>query len=197
MLQKLKHENVYSKDFLPRAITKPDGRVIKLATFGDIKAAFASNAKVLDVRDQSEVDQAKGGKTVDDAVHAPVNVNGQAQATHQTTLEEYKAALTAAGVDVANHEPGSFVVHCTGGGRAEKVCGFLRELGFTALNGGGAKDVALCFEETKSKETVEVKVPLFKIPVKSSTNPEELVSVNDEINDFLNYFSDFKSLLQD
>ena len=40
-------------------------------------------------------------------------------------------------------------------------------------------------------------MPLFKIPVKSSTDPEELVSVNDEINDFLNNFADFKSLLQD
>ena len=51
LLQKLKHENVYSKDFLPRAVTKPDGRVIKLATFGEIKTALSSNAKVLDVRD--------------------------------------------------------------------------------------------------------------------------------------------------
>ena len=130
---------------MPRAVTKPDGRVIKLATFGDIKAAFAADAKVLDVRDQAEVDAGKGGKTVENPVHAPVNVDGQAQAAHKTTLEEYKAALTAAGVDVENHKPASFVVHCTGGDRAEKVCGFLNELGFTALNGGGAADVAKCF----------------------------------------------------
>ena len=39
------------KDTMPRSVTKPDGRVIKLATFGEIKTALASNAKVLDVRD--------------------------------------------------------------------------------------------------------------------------------------------------
>ena len=68
------------------------------------------------------------------------------------------------------------MVHCTGGGRAEKVCGFLRELGFTALNGGGAEEVAKCFEESKIKEA-EIKTPLFKNPVVSKARPGSLKSV--------------------
>ena len=45
LLQKLKEENIYcSPDDAPRSITKPDGRVIKLATFGSIKSAFTGGA---------------------------------------------------------------------------------------------------------------------------------------------------------
>ena len=47
-----------------------------MATFKDIKTALASNARVLDVRDPNEVDANKGGKTVGDAVHVPMNVDG-------------------------------------------------------------------------------------------------------------------------
>ena len=137
-------------DNAPRSVTKPDGRVIELATLGAMKAAFADGARVLDVRDQNEVDANKGGATVSAAMHAPVNVNGEAQSTHPTTVEEFAAALTASGVDLAGHQPSSFVVHCTGGGRAHKACGFLHELGFTALNGGGPADVASCFEASSS-----------------------------------------------
>ena len=64
---------------VPRSITKPDGRVIELASFGAIKSAFSGGAQVLDVRDKNEVDANKGGTTVTTAVHVPVNMNGESQ----------------------------------------------------------------------------------------------------------------------
>ena len=80
LLQKLKEENIYcNPDDAPRSITKPDGRVIELASFGAIKSAFSGGAQVLDVRDKNEVDANKGGTTVTTAVHAPVNINGESQ----------------------------------------------------------------------------------------------------------------------
>ena len=52
------------------------------------------------MRDKNEVDANKGGTTVTTAVHVPVNINGESQQTHPTTVEEYAVALTTAGVDL-------------------------------------------------------------------------------------------------
>mmetsp|Transcript_15418 Transcript_15418/g.39733 ORF Transcript_15418/g.39733 Transcript_15418/m.39733 type:complete len:147 (+) Transcript_15418:54-494(+) len=136
-------------DAAPRSIAKPDGRVIELATRAAMKVAFRAGARVLDVRDPNEVEASKGGTSVSGnaRVHAPVNTDGKTQKEHNTSLPEYREKLVAAGVDVDQAESQVFVVHCTGGGRADKGAGFLRELGFTALNGGGPDDVRTCFEE--------------------------------------------------
>ena len=89
--------------------------------------------------------------------------------------------MTAAGVDLNN--PSSFVVHCTGGGRANKACEFLEKLGFTALNGGSPAVVTKCYEEAeflkvlRNLRAVPVfkrKPTLFKFAVTSSAKPGEL-----------------------
>ena len=152
-----------------------------MATFGSLKTAFVDGARVLDVRDQNEIDAGKGGKCVSNAVRVPMNMNGESQETHQTSIEEYAAALTAAGVDLNN--PSTFVVHCTGGGRANKACEFLEKLGFTALNGGSPAVVTKCYEEAeflkvlRNLRAVPVfkrKPTLFKFAVTSSAKPGEL-----------------------
>eukprot|EP00966_Prymnesium_polylepis_P252793 5843525-Prymnesium_polylepis.1 len=134
-------------DDAPRSVTKPDGRVITLATRAEMKESIKSGARALDVRDPNEVEAKKGGTAAVGAVHVPVNVDGQTQKEHKTTPEEYKKKLADAGVDVETPSA-AFIVHCTGGGRADTTVGLLKELGFASvLNGGGPDDVRLCVEE--------------------------------------------------
>ena len=130
-----------------RSVIKPDGRVITLASFTEMRSAVASGARVLDVRDTTEVLAGKGGRTVSDAIHVPLNVDGKPQSAHPTTRAEFLAALEAVSFcRTTCCLPTAFIVHCTGGGRAEKAVKHLRDLGFEALNGGGPDDVRECVD---------------------------------------------------
>ena len=114
----------------PRSVTKPDGRVIALAPLSGMRKAFGKGARVMDVRDPSEVEAQKGGRAAKGAKYVPINVGGVPQAEHSTTVEEFSAALLAAGI---SSKPRVFVVHCTGGGRAEKAVELLTALGHTVM----------------------------------------------------------------
>ena len=131
---------------MPRSVTKPDGRIITLARRSEIKQLWRAGALTLDVRDQTEVDASKGGRSSACTLHVPINVEGKPQSAHATTLTEWTSKLRAAGVNIERPST-AFVVHCTGGGRAEKAVMMLQKLGFTAVNGGGPDDVRRCFEE--------------------------------------------------
>ena len=113
-------------DCAPRAVVKPDGRVIPLSEVCVLKA-IAGHAIILDLRDPSEVSQAKGGHTLSSAIHCPLNVDGKTQTERPTTLEEFVAKLRAAGVPESHDHP--IITHCTGGGRAAKGRAFLEQLG--------------------------------------------------------------------
>ena len=133
----------FVSDLRPRSVVKPDGRVIALASRDTMRKAFVGGARVLDVRDPNEVVAARGGTAATGALHVPINVGGEAQSAHPTSVYEFKAALDASGIPST---PQTFIVHCTGGGRAEKAVKLLSTLGHTAYNGGSADDVRECYE---------------------------------------------------
>jgi len=137
-----------------RQLVKPDGREIPLAKLCVLQslAQQLDDAIALDVRDDNEIKASRGGVAYQHALHVPVNIHGQSQSEHTTTLDEYTSVLEAAGIlDRPKDTP--FLVHCTGGGRASKVVGFLQQLGFTeAHNGGSPDDVRQAFEVAKASE---------------------------------------------
>merc|ERR1711879_790792 len=62
----------------PRQVEKPDGRIIALAKVCVMKAlACNGSVTVLDVRDPNEVAISKGGQAYAEAIHCPINVDGQ------------------------------------------------------------------------------------------------------------------------
>lgn len=97
---------------------------------------------ILDVRDPNEVLEGKGGPpgALKGAVNVPLNVDGQKQSDHATTLAEWEAKLKAAGVALDTKT--AIITHCGSGGRGGRAAELLREMGFDAHNGGGPKDVA-------------------------------------------------------
>eukprot|EP00658_Telonema_sp_P-2_P035561 TRINITY_DN25833_c0_g1_i1.p1 TRINITY_DN25833_c0_g1~~TRINITY_DN25833_c0_g1_i1.p1 ORF type:complete len:147 (+),score=44.30 TRINITY_DN25833_c0_g1_i1:93-533(+) len=109
--------------------------------------------QVLDVRDVNEVAAAKGGVTVPGAVHAALNMDGIPQRVQPTSVDQYAQTLIDAGVELNPQSHASpFIVHCSGGGRAAKVVGFLKELGFEAVNGGSPDDVRSCWEQVQARQ---------------------------------------------
>jgi len=130
----------------PRHIVKKDGRVIPLEKMCVLQFVAGQGAIALDVRDDNEVEANKGGAAWKDALHVPVNMDGLTQTERPTALEEYVVVLKLAGVlDKPKDTP--FIVHCSGGGRASKVVGFLHELGYTkSYNGGNPAAVRQAFE---------------------------------------------------
>ena len=102
---------------------------------------------VLDVRSERERAAAVGGQPLPEAVHVPLNVDGQPQSTHETLADEFRAKLDAAGVCLAKLDATRvFVAHCAHPGvergRGARAAALLRALGFPlAFNGGHADNV--------------------------------------------------------
>eukprot|EP00658_Telonema_sp_P-2_P035562 TRINITY_DN25833_c0_g1_i3.p1 TRINITY_DN25833_c0_g1~~TRINITY_DN25833_c0_g1_i3.p1 ORF type:complete len:173 (+),score=29.74 TRINITY_DN25833_c0_g1_i3:227-745(+) len=141
-----------SEDETTRLLKKPDGRVIELASLKHLRTLLP-NSTVLDVRDVNEVAAAKGGVTVPGAVHAALNMDGIPQRVQPTSVDQYAQTLIDAGVELNPQSHASpFIVHCSGGGRAAKVVGFLKELGFEAVNGGSPDDVRSCWEQVQARQ---------------------------------------------
>eukprot|EP00929_Paragymnodinium_shiwhaense_P062558 TRINITY_DN31229_c0_g1_i1.p1 TRINITY_DN31229_c0_g1~~TRINITY_DN31229_c0_g1_i1.p1 ORF type:complete len:231 (-),score=45.58 TRINITY_DN31229_c0_g1_i1:83-775(-) len=70
---------------------------------------------VIDVRSDKEVAAEKGGRAVTNSVHIPLNVDNQPQSVHETTAEEFKKKLQAAGVQLPADKDAAFITHCTAG----------------------------------------------------------------------------------
>ena len=106
------------------------------------------NPFVLDVRDPSEVEAGKGGppSKIEGSVNVPLNIEGQKQSDRPTTLGEFQASLSKAGLFEAgaglSDKSRAVVTHCGAGGRGGRAAELLSEMGFVAVfNGGGPKNV--------------------------------------------------------
>jgi len=100
---------------------------------------------VIDVRSAKEVSAEKGGRAVNHSFHVPLNVDGQPQSVHETTAQEFKKKLEAAGVELPLNKDAAFITHCTAGdtpyiGRGARAAALLRDLGYRNSHNGGSAD---------------------------------------------------------
>lgn len=106
---------------------------------------------ILDVRDANEVAAGKGGPppSVPGSVHCPLNMDGVPQSQRETTLEEFRSKLQAAGVKLPEDRTVWIVTHCGTGGRGGRAAELLRQMGYgNVLNGGSPNHIATALQYT-------------------------------------------------
>jgi len=89
--------------------------------------------------------EAKGGLAVEGSVHVPLNVDGQPQSTHETTIPEFSKKLQEAGVVLPADGDAPIITHCTAGdtpyvGRGARAAALLRGMGYANAHNGGSAD---------------------------------------------------------
>ena len=119
-------------------VAEPTTRILRfVSSMADDKETLAAleNPFVLDVRDPEEVQAGKGGPplAIPGSTNVPLNIDGTPQSERPTTIEEFTEKLQ--GVELPSEAP--IVVHCGRGGRAERVRGFLKDLGYENVYNGG------------------------------------------------------------
>ena len=100
------------------------------------------------MRSAKERENSVGGAALYRSVHVPLNVDGQPQSVHETSVEEFRAKLESVDVlifDVLDRSR-AFICHCAHpgveGGRGARAAALLRVMGFkNAHNGGHADNV--------------------------------------------------------
>lgn len=99
---------------------------------------------ILDVRSVQERLSNEGGEPVRESLSVPLNVNNQPQSAHETTEDEFRAKLEAAGVLPAPADQ-EFITHCRSGksayiSRGARAAALLRLLGYQHAHNGGSAD---------------------------------------------------------
>ena len=105
---------------------------------------------ILDVRSAKERDNAVGGAALPSSVHVPLNVDGQPQSVHETSVEEFRVklesveALYSGVLSSPDRSRRAFICHCAHpgveGGRGARAAALLRVMGFKNAHNGGHAD---------------------------------------------------------
>ena len=96
---------------------------------------------IIDVRDDNEKENNKGGAAIPGSVHVPINIDGQPQSVHETSKEEFAAKLKDCNVDLDAYKDNGFITHCGKGGRGGRAAFLLKEMGYKAFNGGSPDNI--------------------------------------------------------